>query len=76
MSVTNILVVGILWCLLSHITRDWPATMVCALGYAWVVYISNRGERKCGLGPAVWAHAITNGILLAYVIYYGDWRFL
>lgn len=75
-SLFNLIIVGIIWSILSHGIRDWPGTIVCAFTFGFVVYWTNRGDKKLGLGPAVWTHAITNAGLWAYTIYADDWRFL
>lgn len=67
--------------LLAHGMRDWPACIFCGFSYCLIVWYTNRGDRKLGLGPAVWAHAITNAQIWIYTIaahYLGtpDWRFL
>lgn len=66
----------ILWCVLSHAPRDWPGTFVCGFAWGGLVWATNRGQKKLGIGPVVWAHAITNAMLWGYVVYTGDWRFL
>lgn len=65
----------------AHGMRDWPACIFCGFAYCLIVWWTNRGDRKLGLGPAVWAHAITNAQIWIYTIaahYLGmpDWRFL
>lgn len=66
----------VLWCLLSHLIRDWPGTVACGLLFIWVTWLTNRGERKMGLGPVIWAHGITNAMIVWYTIQYNDWQFL
>ncbi|MEX2672491.1 MAG: hypothetical protein WD294_10315 [Phycisphaeraceae bacterium] len=65
-----------LWCLISHIPRDWPGTIACGLLFILLVWITNRGTRRLGLGPVIWAHGITNAVLWAYTLQTADWRFL
>jgi CAAX prenyl protease-like protein len=48
---------------------QWLAGLVCGLAYQWLVIRSGR------LGDAILAHAITNGLLSAWVIYRGTWDF-
>lgn len=37
-------------------------------------FISGGG--RLGLGPVAWSHGITNALLWAYTVQFGDWRFL
>lgn len=76
LSVANIVISIVLWCVLSHAVRDWPGTVACGLLYAGVVWYTNRGGRSFGLGPVVWAHGLTNAVLWGYTLSTGDWRFL
>ncbi|MBI1367777.1 MAG: hypothetical protein GC162_03895 [Planctomycetes bacterium] len=76
LSVFNVLFVGLLWCVVSHARRDWPGTIACAVMWAWVLWLTNRKGRRYGLGPAIWSHAITNALLWAYAILWGQWQFL
>ena len=55
-----------------HQMVDWPGTVVCSLAYCFLLAATCRK----GLGPVIWAHAITNGLLWAYVIFRNDWQFL
>lgn len=66
----------VLWCLLSHLPRDWPGTVACGLLFIWVVWLTNRGDRKLGLGPVIWAHGLTNAMIVGYTIQTNDWQFL
>jgi len=43
----------------------------CAL-----VWWTNRGSHRLGLGPVIWSHAITNALLWGYTIWSGDWQFI
>lgn len=74
-SFFNLIVVGMIWSTV-HMMRDWPGTIFCAFTFGFVVYWTNRGDKKLGLGPAVWTHAITNAGLWGYTFYFDDWRFL
>lgn len=70
----------LLWCPISHITRDWPGTIVCGIAYCLVVVAT----RKKGLGPVIWTHGVTNACLWAYTVYlhyhlngyFDAWQFL
>ena len=48
---------------------QWLAGFGCGLAYQWLVIRSGR------LGDSILAHAITNGLLSAWVIYEGTWDF-
>lgn len=48
---------------------QWLAGLLCGLSYQWLVLRSGR------LGDAILAHAVTNGVLSAWVIYQGTWDF-
>ncbi len=75
LSVLSVTVSSLLWCL-SHVSRDWLGTLVCGVGYAIVIWAANRRGKKRGLGPAIWAHGITNAALWGYTLLQNDWRFL
>jgi hypothetical protein len=49
--------------------REWLAGILCAMGYQWLVI------RKQRLGDAMTAHAITNFLLGAWVVWKQDWKF-
>jgi membrane protease YdiL (CAAX protease family) len=67
----------VLWCPLSHGVRDWPGTIACGLLYIGVCWYTNaRGDRRMGLGPVIWAHGITNALLVVYTLRFDDWQFL
>ncbi len=72
LSINALIVGAILWCLLSHIPRDWPGTVLCVLTFSAVLALTARR----GLGPVIWAHALTNALLWAYVVWSHDWQFL
>ena len=72
LSINGLIVGAILWCLMSHLPRDWPGTVLCVLTFSAVLYLTARR----GLGPVIWAHGLTNALLWAYVIWSGDWQFL
>ena len=76
LTAANLTISIVLWCLLSHLPRDWPGTVACGAIYAGGVWHTNRRGRASGLGPAVWAHAVTNACLWGYTLATGDWRFL
>lgn len=61
---------------LGHAVRDWPAAIACALVWCALVWWTNRGSRRLGLGPVIWSHAITNALLWGYTIWSGDWQFI
>lgn len=48
---------------------QWLSGFICGFAYQWLVIRSGR------LGDAILAHAITNGLLSAWVIYQGTWDF-
>jgi len=48
---------------------QWLGGLFCGFAYQWLVIRSGR------LGDAILAHAITNGLLSAWVIYQGTWDF-
>lgn len=48
---------------------QWLGGLICGLAYQWLVFRSGR------LGDAILAHAITNGLLSAWVIFQGTWDF-
>ncbi len=58
--------------MLSHLPRDWAGCLFCGVMYCLLL----RATRDKGLGPVVWAHAITNGLIWVYTLRTGDWQFL
>ncbi len=54
--------------MIAHSPRDWPAAFLCGIAYCLVVKFTNRPGKELGLGPAIWAHAITNALLWGYVV--------
>lgn len=48
---------------------QWLAGILCGMAYQWLVLRKNR------LGDAITAHAITNFLLGAWVIWQGAWKF-
>ena len=62
--------------MLSHAPRDWPGCIACGIVWCLLVWWTNRGDKKLGLGPVVWSHAITNALLWAYTLWSWDWQFL
>jgi len=52
---------------LSH--REWLAGILCGFAYQWLVL------RRGHLGDAMTAHAISNLLLGAWVVYKGAWQF-
>jgi CAAX prenyl protease-like protein len=52
---------------LSH--NEWLAGILCGAAYQWLVLRKNR------LGDAMTAHAITNFLLGAWVVWRGAWHF-
>jgi hypothetical protein len=75
-SVFSVVASLLLWCVVSHMPRDWPGTIACGLPFIWLTVITNRGQRKMGLGPVIWAHGLTNAGLWLYTVITHDWRFL
>lgn len=63
---TSFLVTSILF---GFIHREWLAGILCGMAYQWLVL------RKGHLGDAVVAHAISNLLLGAWVVYKGAWQF-
>ncbi|XAM01562.1 CPBP family glutamic-type intramembrane protease [Phycisphaeraceae bacterium D3-23] len=75
--------------MLSHAPRDWAGCVACGVVWCLMVWWTNRpragkGETwdnlpeggRTGLGPVVWSHGITNALLWAWTLHYGDWQFL
>ena len=52
---------------LSH--NEWLAGIICGAAYQWLVLRKNR------LGDAMTAHAITNFLLGAWIVWRGAWNF-
>lgn len=75
LTFTGVFVSSIVF-MLAHSMRDWPAAIFCGVMYCLVLWWTNRGDKKLGLGPAIWAHAITNAMLWVYTLHTGDWRFM
>jgi hypothetical protein len=75
-TIFGILASSLLWCPISHTMRDWPGTIVCGVLWGLLLRYTNRNGRSLALGPVIWTHALTNALLWAWVVYYGDWRFL
>jgi hypothetical protein len=59
-----------------HALRDYPACIVCGVAYCLLVGLTNNRKRRLGLGPVVWAHAITNALLWAYAVTFDAWFFI
>jgi CAAX prenyl protease-like protein len=55
--------------LFGLIHREWLAGILCGMAYQWLVL------RKGHLGDAMTAHAISNFLLAAWVVYKGAWEF-
>lgn len=55
--------------LFGFIHNEWLAGILCAFAYQWLVLRKNR------LGDAMTAHAITNCLLGAWVVWKGAWQF-
>lgn len=49
--------------------HEWLAGILCGMAYQWLVLRKNR------LGDAMTAHAITNFLLGAYIVWRGAWGF-
>jgi len=49
--------------------HEWLAGIFCGMAYQWLVLRKNR------LGDAMTAHAITNFLLGAYIVWRGAWNF-
>ena len=55
-----------------HHPADWAGCVLC--GIVWCLLLA--ATRRNGLGPVIWSHALTNGLLWTYVIVCQDWMFL
>ncbi|MEM8737938.1 MAG: hypothetical protein AAGG38_05595 [Planctomycetota bacterium] len=64
---------GLVWCgLVWWTNRPRPGR-----GETWASREQSTGGRgRMGLGPVVWSHGITNALLWAYTLGFGDWGFL
>lgn len=62
--------------MLAHHPRDYPGCIVCGVAYCLLVKWTNRPGAEHGLGPVIWAHAITNALLWVYVVAYDAWHYL
>lgn len=64
----------------NHQWRDWAGCIVCGVVWCGLLGWTNRPalpeEKRLGLGPIVWSHAITNAALWGWTLYGGDWQFL
>ena len=64
----------------SHGARDWAGCLACGLVWCWMVRHTNRPslppQRRAGLGPVVWSHALVNLGLWVWTLRTGDWQFL
>lgn len=65
-------VVSTLVFMLAHVPGDWPGTIACGIAYCLLLAATARK----GLGPVVWAHGITNALLLVYCVTTGDLQML
>jgi len=66
---------GVVWCWLVW----WTNRPRKKLGETWASITAEsggRGRGRCGLGPVIWSHGITNALLWGYTVAFGDWRFL
>ncbi|MBS3821743.1 MAG: CPBP family intramembrane metalloprotease [Phycisphaerae bacterium] len=59
-----------------HAPSDYAGSAVCGVAYCLLVGYTNNSRRKLGLGPVIWAHAITNAALWAWVVATDDWLFM
>ena len=76
--------------MLAHGLRDWMGCIACGIVWCAMVAWTNRRslspEKRLGLGPVIWSHAITNAALWAWTVFGqhlpqplgqgGDWQFL
>lgn len=62
--------------MVSHAMRDWPGAIACGVAWCGLVWWTNRGERRLGLGPVIWSHGITNALLWGWCVWTGEWWFL
>ncbi len=64
---------GVVWCGLVW----WTNRPRKKLGETWASISAQTGGRgRCGLGPVIWSHGITNALLWGYTVAFNDWRFL
>ena len=61
---------------MNHTLRDYAACVFTGVTWCLLVWWTNRGDRKQGLGPVIWSHGLCNAMLLAYCVWTGDWQFL
>ncbi len=65
---------------MSHVPRDYLGCVACGVVWCAMVWWHNRPalpeHKRLGLGPVIWSHAITNGLLWWYSWGTGDWQFL
>ncbi len=62
-----------------HAPADYAGAFVCGVVYCLLVGYTNNSRRRLGLGPVIWAHAITNAALWAWVVYVDEpwgWHFM
>lgn len=62
--------------MLHHVPRDWAGCVVCGVAWCALVWWTNRGALRMGLGPVIWSHGITNALLWAWCVTMGDWQFI
>lgn len=74
-TVFSVLVSSVVFAL-GHAPRDWPGAIVCGITWCVLLWYTNRGHTRRGLGPVVWSHGLTNALLLTYVLCTHDWQFV
>lgn len=66
--------------MLAHHPRDYLGCILCGVVWCVMAKYTNRGEKKLGLGPVIWSHAITNALLWVWAVYgfdgTGNWHYL
>jgi len=73
--------------MLSHQRRDYLGCIACGVVWCLLVWYVNKPKKgqewrdqpdggRTGLGPVSWSHGITNALLWAWTLHYGDWQFL
>lgn len=70
----------------NHLPRDYAGCIACGIVWCTMVWWTNRDalapsetnpkDRRLGLGPVVWSHALVNAWLWGYCWWSGDWQFL
>jgi hypothetical protein len=75
LGVTGVVLSTVLFTV-NHLPRDWPGAVACGLVWCALLWWTNRGQTKLGLGPIIWSHGLVNALLVGYTLWSGDWQFL